>query len=203
MSTIEAIRTTAPHVSNDATAQSRQAHLFLCRGLRAITWAAVFAAVTNSVTTTVTVGAGVLLVLYPMIDVVGSLLDAKSQRRSARRPLLADAALSAVAAAALGVAATGSVANVLAVFGIWAIISGAAQFIVALRRRTLFGTQWPMLLAGAGSVIFGVAYVIAAAGNDPRLNMLALYAATGGLDFVIQAWLLARRRRRVASLSSK
>jgi hypothetical protein len=27
------------------------------------------------------------------------------------------------------------------------------------------------------------------------LNMLAIYAATGGVDFVIQAGLLARRRR--------
>jgi hypothetical protein len=25
--------------------------------------------------------------------------------------------------------------------------------------------------------------------------MLAIYAATGGVEFVIQAWLLARRRR--------
>jgi hypothetical protein len=29
------------------------------------------------------------------------------------------------------------------------------------------------------------------------LSMLVLYAATGGIDFVIQAWLLARRRRLV------
>jgi hypothetical protein len=29
--------------------------------------------------------------------------------------------------------------------------------------------------------------------------MLAIYAATGGIEFVIQAWLLARRRRRLAS----
>jgi hypothetical protein len=27
------------------------------------------------------------------------------------------------------------------------------------------------------------------------LNMVAVYAATGGVDFVIQAWLLARRRQ--------
>jgi hypothetical protein len=28
--------------------------------------------------------------------------------------------------------------------------------------------------------------------------MLAIYAAGGGIDFVVQAWLLARRRRRPA-----
>ena len=74
---------------------------------------------------------------------------------------------SAVAAVALGVAATGSVGDVLAVFGVWAAISGAAQLVVALRRRALLGSQWPLLLAGGVSVIAGVVYLMAAAGDDP------------------------------------
>jgi hypothetical protein len=32
--------------------------------------------------------------------------------------------------------------------------------------------------------------------------MLAIYAATGGTEFVIQAWLLARRRRRLANTAT-
>jgi uncharacterized membrane protein HdeD (DUF308 family) len=127
--------------------------------------------------------------------VVASLIDARGQQGSARQLLLAGAAASAVAAVALGVAATGTVADALAVFGIWAAISGAAQLVVALRRRALLGNQWPLLLAGGVSVIGGIAFVIAAAGDDPQLNMLAIYAATGEVEFVIQAWLLARRRR--------
>ena len=173
--------------------------LFLIRGLVAIAWAAVFAAVSDSLTAGVTVAAGILVVIYPLIDVAASLIDARSQRGAARRLLLAGSAVSAVAAVALGVAATGSVADVLAVFGVWALLSGAAQFVVALRRRGRFGNQWPMLLAGVGSVSFGIAYVIASTGADPMLNMLAIYAAGGGIDFVVQAWLLARRRRRPAA----
>jgi uncharacterized membrane protein HdeD (DUF308 family) len=92
----------------------------------------------------------------------------------------------------------GSVADVLAVFGVWAAISGAAQLVVALRRRALLGNQWPMLLAGGGSVIGGLAYIIVAAGGNPKLRLLAIYAATGGVEFIIQAWLLARRRRLTA-----
>jgi hypothetical protein len=57
-----------------------------------------------------------------------------------------------------------------------------------------------MLLAGVGSVSFGIAYVIAATGTDPMLNMLAIYAAGGGIDFLVQAWLLARRRRQMAAV---
>jgi uncharacterized membrane protein HdeD (DUF308 family) len=170
--------------------------LFLIRGLVAIAWAAVFVAVSDSLTTDVTVAAGILVVIYPLIDVAASLIDARSQRGSARRLLLAGAAVSAVAATALAIAATGSVADVLAVFGVWALLSGVAQVVVALRRRAQLGNQWPMLLAGVGSVGFGTAFVIASTGTDPKLNMLAIYAAGGGIDFIVQAWLLSRRRRR-------
>jgi len=174
--------------------------LYVIRGLVAIAWAAVFAAVSDSLTTGVTVAAGILVVIYPLIDVAASLIDARSQRGSARRVLLTGAAVSAVAAAALAVAATGTVADVLAVFGVWAIVSGVAQVVVALRRRSQSGTQWPMLLAGIGSVGFGTAFVLASTGTDPMLSMLVIYAAGGGIDFVVQAWLLARRRRRPAAV---
>jgi uncharacterized membrane protein HdeD (DUF308 family) len=174
--------------------------LFLIRGLVAIAWAAVFAPLADSLTAGVTVAAGILIVLYPLINVVASLLDARTAHGSARRLLLGDAAVSAVAAVALAVAATGSVANVFAVFGAWAALSGAAQLVTALRRRALYGNQWPMLLAGGVSVIAGVAYLIASASAAPALSMLALYAAAGGIDFVIQAGLLARRQRRLAAV---
>jgi hypothetical protein len=140
----------------------RTQRLFLTRGVVAIAWAAVFAAADS-----LTVGVGVLLVAYPLIDLVASLIDARSQRGSARQLLLVNAAVSALAAVALGVAATGTVSNVFGVFGV--------------------------------SVIGGVAFVLAAVvADDPDLSMLAIYAATGGTEFVIQAWLLARRRRRLA-----
>ena len=71
-------------VPNNSTENLPQMHLFLSRGLVAIAWAAVFAAASGSLTTAVSVGAGVLLVLYPLIDVVGSVIDARSQHGSAR-----------------------------------------------------------------------------------------------------------------------
>jgi uncharacterized membrane protein HdeD (DUF308 family) len=169
--------------------------LFLIRGVIAIAWAAAFAAVADSLTTGVTVAAGILIVIYPLIDVAASLLDARSQHGPARRPLLAGAAVSAIAAAALAVATTASAAAVLAVFGIWALLSGAAQFIVALRRRAKLGKQVPMLLAGIGSAGFGLAFLMSSATPDPKLTPLGIYAAGGGIDFVVEAWLLARRRR--------
>ena len=168
--------------------------VFIVRGLVAIVWAAVFASAADSLT----LGIGILVVLYPLIDVVASLVDACSEHGPARRTLLIDAGASTVAAVALAIAATGSVANVLAVFGVWAGLAGAAQLVTALRRRAQYGSQWPMRLAGAGSVIFGVAFILASMMSAPRLGMIAVYAATGGLDFIIQAALLARRRHHTA-----
>jgi uncharacterized membrane protein HdeD (DUF308 family) len=188
---------TSLQISNDSTTRSK-VELFLIRGLVAIVWAVVFAAASHSITGSLTVGVGALLVVYPLIDVVGSVIDARGQQGSARRVLLAGAAVSTVAAIALGVAATGTVANVLAVFGVWAAISGAAQLIVALRRRAQLGNQWPLLIAGSFSILAGVVYLMLSAGGNPRLRLLVLYTATGGVEFAVQAWLLARRRRRLA-----
>jgi uncharacterized membrane protein HdeD (DUF308 family) len=97
-------------------------------------------------------------------------------------------------------AATGTVANVLIVFGVWAFVSGAAQLVVALRRRARLDHQWPLLIAGAGSVVFGVVYLVLATADRLSLRMLAAYALGGGLEFVIQVWLIARRRHRFATM---
>jgi uncharacterized membrane protein HdeD (DUF308 family) len=145
-----------------------------------------------------TTGVGVLLVLYPLIDAVASVIDARGQEGSARQLLELNAAVSVLAAVALGIAATGDKGDVLVVFGLWALLTGGAQLVLAIRRRMLLGRQWPLLLAGAGSTIFGVAFLLMSGSDDPKLEMLALYAATGGVDFLIQAWLLARRTDRVA-----
>ena len=179
--------------------ETRTLRIFLIRGVIAIAWAAVFVAVSNSLTSDVTVVAGVLLVLYPLIDAVATLIDARSQHGSARQWLLVNAGSSTVAAIALGVAATRSVAAVFTVFGVWAAVSGAAQLIVVLRRRAQLGRQVPLLLANGASVLLGVAFIIMAAVGQTRLGMIAIYAATGGIEFLIQAWLLARRRRRSAN----
>ena len=145
-----------------------------------------------------TVDGVALLVLYPVVDLVVSAIDARHQDGSARRLLVANAVVSAIAAAAFGIAATGGKGDVLAAFGIWALLTGAAQLIVALRRRVQFGWQWPMLAAGGISTIGGVAFLIMSTMSDPTLLPLVLYAATGGVAFLIESWLLRRRFRRAA-----
>jgi uncharacterized membrane protein HdeD (DUF308 family) len=171
--------------------------LYLIRGLIALGWAAGFVAVSDSLT----VGTAVFLVAYPGIDLVASLVDAQDQDGAARALLRFDAAVSAVTAVGLGIAATGDVADVLAVFGAWAAVTGVAQVVVAVQRRAVLGNQWPMLLAGALSTIAGLFYIGQALGDDPKLEVLSVYATGGGAFFVIQSALLVRRQRRAASVA--
>ena len=46
------------------------------------------------------------------------------------------------------------------------------------------------------------AAVLTGTGTNPKLMMLVVYAATGGLDFIIQAWLVARRPHQAAVVSA-
>ncbi|WP_433167037.1 hypothetical protein [Kribbella sp. CA-247076] len=183
-------------MNSSAQNDSRTLRVFLVRGLVAILWAVVFATAIRSVTTEVTVAAGVLLVVYPLIDAVATFVDARGQQPSSRRPLLINAASGVLAAVALGIAASIGVPAVFAVFGVWAGVTGAAQLIVVLRRRRRLGSQWPLILANGFSVIAAVVYLFVAVRVDqPRLMAVAIYAATGGVEFVATAWLVARRRR--------
>lgn len=168
--------------------------IYLIRGLVAIAWAVGFSTVSGSLGAVCVV----LLVGYPLIDVVASLLDVREDPGTSARTLqVFNTALSALTALALGLAALSGVGAVLFTFGVWAIVSGVAQFGVAVRRRrTEFGRQWPMLIAGALSVIAGASYLPVALGDAPTLTMLVVYTAAGGVFFVLQAASLVWRQRR-------
>ncbi|SNY88759.1 hypothetical protein SAMN04244553_5744 [Nocardia amikacinitolerans] len=168
--------------------------LYLGRGILAIVWAAAFAAAhdpLNAIALT-------LLIAYPLIDAVSSAIDWLAVPNDSQRRVTAfNGVLSALTAIALGVAGTaGGVAAVLAVFGAWATLSGAAQLAVGLYRRgPALGRQWPTLLSGGLSFLVGAFYVAQAAGEAPSLDVLSVYATGGGVFFIAQAALLVWKSR--------
>ncbi|MFI6814502.1 DUF308 domain-containing protein [Nonomuraea sp. NPDC050328] len=168
--------------------------LYLGRGLLAVAWAAAFASAHAELDAV----AIALLVGYPLIDAVSSLIDLRSNPdRSERRVTQFNGVLSTVAAVAVGVAGFGGAAAVLHVFGAWAVVSGAAQVLVGLRRRgPELGQQWPMLVAGGLSFLVGIFYNFQALDGTPALDVLSVYATGGGVFFLAQAALLAWRARR-------
>ncbi|WUD72009.1 DUF308 domain-containing protein [Streptomyces sp. NBC_00510] len=169
--------------------------LYLCRGVLAVVWALVFARAHDSVDAT----AITLLVVYPLIDAVSSLIDYRATPDGSERGVTAfNGVLSTFAALAVGIAGAGGVEPVLHAFGAWAIISGAAQLVVGLRRRgSELGNQWPTLISGGLSFLVGVFYNIQAVGDNPSLDVLSTYATGGGVFFIAQAALLAWKTRRL------
>jgi uncharacterized membrane protein HdeD (DUF308 family) len=167
--------------------------LYLIRGVLAVVWAAAFAGAHDSLDAL----AISLLVIYPLIDAVSSWVDHRAHPVGSERGITAfNGVLSTLAAIGVGIAGTAGEAAVLAVFGAWAVISGAAQLVVGLRRRgPELGKQWPVLIAGGLSFIVGIFYIIQAAGNDPSLDVLSVYATGGGVFFIVQAGLLALKAR--------
>lgn len=175
--------------------RSSLTRLYLSRGVLAIAWALAFATGHD----TLNAVAVSLLVSYPLIDAVSSLIDFLAVPLGPERHVTAfNGALSAVTAVALGIAATtGGVPSVLAVFGVWAAISGAAQLAVGIRRRgPIFGKQWPTLISGGLSFLVGATYVAQATSDSPSLDVLSIYATGGGIFFIAQAALLAWKARK-------
>jgi hypothetical protein len=168
--------------------------ILIARAVLALIWAAaVVVAIGDRVPTTdveIPVAAAALLAAYPLIDVVASLAGA--HRRPHATLLRANAAISALAAVGIGATAFGAdAAATLTAFGAWAVVSGAIQFVSALR-----GTrQVPMLISGGLSTLAGISFLSAAGMHDAHLAILGGYMALGAV-----LYLVSTRRHRAAKL---
>jgi hypothetical protein len=170
--------------------------ILIARAVLALIWAvAVVVAIGDRVPTTdaeLPLVAAALLAAYPLIDVVASLADAK--RRPDSTPQRVNAAISTLAAVVVGATALGADAGAtLFAFGAWAVVSGAVQFVLALR-----GTrEAPMLISGGLSALAGISFLSAAGMHDAHLAVLGGYMALGAVLYLVSA----RPRRAVEPLA--
>ncbi|MDN3356233.1 hypothetical protein [Actinomadura sp. DC4] len=133
-----------------------------------------------------------LLVLYPVFDVAAAVVDARSSRvDGSAAGLYVNIAISAVAAVGLAVALTSGIPAVLRVWGIWAVLAGIVQLVVASRRRRL-GGQWAMIASGGISVLAGASFFVMASRDGASLSNVAGYALLGGIFFLVSALRLGR-----------
>lgn len=177
--------TSAPEVATVAPALRR---LYFVRFGFALIWAvALFS-------TAVSIGpvSATLLVIYPLFDAGAAIVDARSSRASRSAVgLYVNIAISLITAAGLVFAVTSGVPAVLRVWGVWAVIAGLVQLIVALRRRKL-GGQWAMIVSGTISTVAGISFFLQAAAPHASLSSLAGYALLGGVFFLVSALRLGR-----------
>lgn len=147
----------------------------------------------------------VLLVVYPAWDAVANLVDAQRNSGLRSNPTQAfNFAVSVITTIAVAIALTQSMHAVLAVFGVWASLSGLLQLATGVRRWKSNGAQWPMLISGVQSTAAGVMFVLQAnAPESPQITVIAPYAAFGAFYFLLSAiWLIMRDARKRRSSES-
>ena len=196
--------------TSDALTMPPTFRLYLVRAFLALVWAGLLVvALSSSGSLTpqesVPAFAIALLISYPLIDVVASLIDARTQRLGAPRNAVTqvvNAAISTVAAIVIAVTASHGADAILRVFGAWAILTGLIQLTLALlRRRRGTPGQWPMILSGGISTLAGFSFVQMATKSDLNLSTLAGYATFGAVLFLVSAWRLRSQRDATGSPS--
>jgi hypothetical protein len=169
--------------------------IVIARAVLALIWAAaVVVTIGDRVPATdaeIPIAAAALIAAYPLIDVVASLVSA--HRRPDATPLRVSATISTLAAVGVGATAFGADAGAtLTTFGVWAVVSGAMQFVLALR-----GTrQVPTIISGGLSTVAGISFFSAAGMHDAHLAVLGGYMAVGAVLYFVSA-----RRRAIESLA--
>jgi uncharacterized membrane protein HdeD (DUF308 family) len=141
--------------------------------------------------------AAVLLIVYPLWDVVATLLDRRlAGPGSTNRVSTLNVGLGLATTAAMIIAVFSTVGAALLVFGVWALLSGAIQLVVAIRRRRTVGAQWPMAVSGGQSVLAGATIAATSASATSGLSTVAGYAAFGAFWFLVSVIALSIRSRR-------
>lgn len=142
--------------------------------------------------------AALMLVAYPAWDAVANFIDAqRTGGLSRNKPQLLNFIISVITTVAVALALGRSMNAVLAVFGIWAVLSGIFQLATAMRRWKS-GAQWAMVLSGAQSALAGIFFVKMAGGAETiDITDVAPYAAFGSFYFIVSAiWLTVSEARR-------
>ena len=144
--------------------------------------------------------ASILLVIYPAWDAVANLVDARANGGLANNPSQRlNVVVSAITTAAVIAALTRDTYAVLAVFGVWAILSGLLQLYTGVRRWRTYGAQWVMILSGAQSALAGGFMISRSVGTAvPTILDIAPYAGFGAFYFLLSAiWLTVAAYRKV------
>jgi uncharacterized membrane protein HdeD (DUF308 family) len=139
-----------------------------------------------------------LLVIYPAWDAIANLVDARANGGLKANPSQAlNVVVSMITALAVIAAVSHNTYAVLAVFGVWAILSGVLQLYTGVRRWRHYGAQWAMILSGAQSALAGGYMISRSIGNvAPTILDVAPYAAFGAFYFLLSAiWLVAMAYR--------
>jgi len=168
----------------------RDLYLFRC-GF-SVLWVALVYTLSSTGTTggTVSLLGGVMLVVYPVSDAIATLVDLR--QAAAGWPQLVNLGSDLVAVAAIGIAARSGLADAIAAFGGWAVLSGIIMIVLAAQRQRVLHGQWLMIISGAGSVFAGISFTNWTGTPPAGLTALAQYSAGGAVWYLLTALWLSR-----------
>jgi hypothetical protein len=148
---------------------------------------------------------GLLLVIYPLSDVIATLIDLRTNGQGpAALPQRVNAVAGTAATVAVAATVPSSLTTAVHVFAIWAIASGAIQLLVGTRRLATVGGQWPMILSGAGSIIAGTTFAGWSGSPSTAQHALAQYSIGGAVFYLLTAlWLSRPTAHRLAGLADE
>ncbi|MGW5692326.1 DUF308 domain-containing protein [Streptomyces asiaticus] len=193
--------TVTPTTTTATTTPSGLRSLYLIRIAFSLIWVALVLTTSASLVSTdrPTVIAAVLLIVYPLWDVIATLLERRmaGTGSATNRVSSINMALGLATTAGMITAVFSTVGRALLVFGVWALLAGAVQLIVAIRRRRIVGGQWPMIISGGQSVLAGATVAATSASATSSLSTVAGYSAFGAFWFLVSAVALSIRGRRV------
>ncbi|KUJ58159.1 hypothetical protein BX257_0645 [Streptomyces sp. 3212.3] len=173
--------------------------LYLIRVVFSLIWVALVLTTSASLVSTdrPSVIAAVLLIVYPLWDAVATLLERRlAGAGSTNRVSTVNMGLGVAATAGMVIAVFSTIGTALLVFGLWALLSGAIQLVVAIRRRRTVGAQWPMVISGGQSVLAGATVAATSASATSSLSTVAGYSAFGAFWFLVSVIALSVRTRR-------
>jgi uncharacterized membrane protein HdeD (DUF308 family) len=141
--------------------------------------------------------AAVLLVVYPLWDAIATLIERRlTGTGSTNSVSTINLGLGLATTAGMIIAVFSTIGTALLVFGVWALLSGAIQLIVAIRRRRTVGAQWPMAISGGQSVLAGATIAATSGSATSSLSTVAGYSAFGAFWFLVSVVALSVRSRR-------
>jgi len=191
--------TVTPSTITTLTTLSGLRSLYLIRVAFSLIWVALVVTTSASLVSTdrPTVIAAVLLIVYPLWDVIATLLERRTAGiGSTDRVGTTNMALGLATTAGMNIAVFSTIGTALLVFGVWALLSGAIQLVVAIRRRRTVGAQWPMVISGGLSVLAGASFAAMSASATSSLSTIAGYSAFGAFWFLVSVIALSIRSRR-------
>lgn len=131
------------------------------------------------------------LVLYPLGDAIATAFDLRATpQRSHKLIQQVNVITSLFAAAALLGASPRNSFNPVRVFGVWAVVAGVIQLLVAVRRNSASHAHWLMGISRGGSVLAGITFLSDQGVGVSGASVLIQYSTGGALWYVLAAiWL--------------